>query len=71
MEQVELLASSMTAPESGGRQPRICHAVNDPLLLAPQRERTSNPPWMLVILLLPLQSAHWTPQRQSVRERWV
>ena len=42
-ERVELLASSTTAPESGGRQPRIRHDVNDHLLHAPQRERTSNP----------------------------
>ena len=26
----------LSAPESGGRQPRIHHDVNDPLLLGPQ-----------------------------------
>ena len=26
----------LSAPESGGRQPRIRHDLNDPLLLAPQ-----------------------------------
>ena len=34
-EQVELRTSSMTAPESGGRQPRIRRDLNDPLLLEP------------------------------------
>ena len=35
-EQVELRTSSMTAPESGGRQPRIRRDLNDPLHLDPQ-----------------------------------
>ena len=34
----------LSAPESGGRQPPIRHDANDPLLLAPQKQRTSNPP---------------------------
>ena len=33
----------LPATGSGGRQPRIRHDVNDPLLLAPQKERTNNP----------------------------
>ena len=37
-EQVELRTSSMTAPESGGRQPRIRRDLNDPLLLDPQTQ---------------------------------
>ena len=55
-------------PEARGRQPRIRHDVDDPLLLAPQKQRTSNPLWVLVsvFLLLPQQSAHWTPQRQKI-----
>ena len=36
--EVELLASSVTAPESGGRQPRIRHDVDDPLLHEPQHD---------------------------------
>ena len=46
-EQVELYLS---APEPGGRQPRNRHDVNDPLLLAPQKEQTSNLLWVLVFL---------------------
>ena len=44
----------LSAPEPGGRQPRNRHDVNDPLLLALQKERTSNLLWVLVILLLTL-----------------
>ena len=32
----------LSAPEPGGRQPRNRHDVNDPLLLALQKELTSN-----------------------------
>ena len=42
----------LSAPEPGGRQPRNRRDVNDPLLLAPQKERTSNLLWELVFLLL-------------------
>ena len=41
----------LSVPESGGRQPRNRHDVNDPLLLAPQKERTSN---LLVVLVFQL-----------------
>ena len=47
----------LSAPEPGGRQPRNRHDVNDPLLLAPQKERSSNLVQVLVFLLLPQQSA--------------
>ena len=33
----------LSAPESGGCQPRTRHDANDPLLVAHQKERTSNP----------------------------
>ena len=51
-EQVEQLASSM---KPGGRQPCNRRDVNDYLLLAPQKERTSTLLWVLVFLLLPQQ----------------
>ena len=63
----------LSAPEPGGRQPRTRHDVNDPLLLAPQKQRTSNPLWVLALLPLPRQSARWTPQRQRIgrcRNSW-
>ena len=58
-EPVELLASVSIrpVPEPGGRQPRNRHDVFDPLLLAPQKERTSNLLWVFVFLLLTL--ANW------------
>ena len=42
----------LSAPEPGGRQPRNRHDVNDPLLLALQKELTSNLLWVLVFQLL-------------------
>ena len=57
----------LSAPESGGRQPRIRHDVNDPLLLAPPETADQQPPlWVLAFLLVPQQSAQWTPQRQRM-----
>ena len=44
----------LSALEPGGRQPRNRHDVNDPLLLASQKQRTSNPLWVLVLQLLTL-----------------
>ena len=55
----------LSAPESGGRQQRNRHDVNDPLLLALQKELTSNLLWVLVFLLLPQQSAQWAPKRMG------
>ena len=55
----------LSAPEPGGHQPRNRHDVNDPLLLALQKELTSNLLWVLVILLLPQQSAQWAPKRMG------
>ena len=55
----------LSAPEPGGHQPRNRHDVNDPLLLALQKELTSNLLWVLVILLLPQQSAQWAPKRMD------
>ena len=62
----------LSALQARGRQPRNRHDVDDPLLLAPQKERTSNLLWVLVFLLLPQQSAHWTPQRQKMAaaDKW-
>ena len=42
----------LSAPEPGGRQPRNRHDVNDPLLLALQKELTSNLLWVLVFHML-------------------
>ena len=42
----------LSAPEPGGRQPRNRHDVNDPLLLALQKELTSNLHWVMVFHLL-------------------
>ena len=55
----------LSAPEPGGHQPRNRHDVNDPLLLALQKELTSNLLWVLVILLLTQQSAQWAPKRMG------
>ena len=55
----------LSAPETGGHQPRNRHDVNDPLLLALQKELTSNLLWVLVFLLLPQQSAQWAPKRMG------
>ena len=55
----------LSAPEPGGHQPRNRHDVNDPLLLALQKELTSNLLWVLVFLLLPQQSAQWAPKRMG------
>ena len=44
----------LSTPEPGGHQPRNRHDVNDPLLLALQKELTSNLLWVLVIHLLTL-----------------
>ena len=46
----------LSAPEPCGRQPRNRHDVNDPLLLAPLKERTSNLLWVLDFLLLTRKS---------------
>ena len=56
----------LSALERGGRQPRVGHDENDPLLLSLQNEGTSNLLWVLVFLLLPQQTADWTPQRQKI-----
>ena len=56
----------LSAPEPCGRQPRIRHDVNDPLLLAPQEKLTSNLLRVLVFLLMLQQSAGWTPQRRKI-----
>ena len=54
-------------PQSlSGHQPRVGHDANDPLLLAPQKKRTSNFLRVLVFLLLPQQSAGWTSQRRKI-----
>ena len=50
----------LSAPEPGGHQPRNRHDVNDPLLLALQKELTSNLLWVLVFLLL-----QWAPKRMG------
>ena len=42
----------LSAPEPGGRQQRNRHDVNDPLLLALQKELISNLLWVLVFQLL-------------------
>ena len=55
----------LSAPEPGGHQPRNRHEVNDPLLLALQKELTSNLLWVLVFLLLQQQSAQWAPKRMG------
>ena len=46
----------LSAPEPGGHQQRNRHDVSDPLLLALQKELTSNLLWVLVFLLLPKQA---------------
>ena len=56
----------LSAPEPGGHQPRNRHDVNDPLLLALQKELTSNLLWVLVILLLPQQSAQWAEKKGTL-----
>ena len=61
------LLQYVSAPESGGRQPPIRHDVNDLLLLAPQKQRTSNPLWVLAFLLLPQQLATKTPHRRKLQ----
>ena len=61
------LLQYLSAPESGGRQPPIRHDVNDLLLLAPQKQRTSNPLWVLAFLLLPQQLATKTPHRRKLQ----
>ena len=55
----------LSAPEPGGHQPRNRHEVNDPLLLALQKELTCNLLWVLVFLLLQQQSAQWAPKRMG------
>ena len=55
----------LSAPEPSGHQPRNRHEVNDPLLLALQKELTSDLLWVLVFLLLPKQSAQWAPKRMG------
>ena len=44
----------------GGRQPRNRRDVGDPLLLAPQKKRTSNLLWVLVFQLLTLAKTEAT-----------
>ena len=55
--------------EPGGRQPRNRHDENDPLLLAPQKERTSNFLWVLVFLLLTLENRRRLSGRSSLTTR--
>ena len=56
----------LSAPESGGRQPHTRHDVNDPLLLAHQKQRTSNPP--LSAGLFAAAANSWPQGRRNVAD---